>query len=60
MISAHRIAKRFICEQLEINEQIPLSTRAKSLSKMLRIVENERFTFDIDPENAILDCTLER
>ena len=35
------------------------ATRAKGLSKMLRIVENERFTFDIDSENAILDCTLE-
>ena len=37
-----------------------MPTRAKSLSKMLRIVENERFTFEIDSEIAILDCTLER
>ena len=36
------------------------ATRAKRLSKMLRIVENERFTFEIDSENVILDCTLER
>ena len=37
-------------------------TRAKSLSKMLHIVENERFIFDTDSENAILvlDSTLER
>ena len=34
--------------------------RAKSLLKILRIVENERFTFEIDSEIAILDCTLER
>ena len=26
------------------------ATRAKSLSKMLRIVDNERFTFEIDTE----------
>ena len=38
----------------------PHPTRAKSLSKMLRMVENERFTVEIDSENAILDCTLER
>ena len=27
---------------------------------MMRIVENESFTFEIDSENAMLDCTLER
>ena len=27
---------------------------------VMHIVENERFTFEIDSENAILDCTLER
>ena len=37
----------------------PRDSRGKSLSKMLRMVETERFTFDIDSENAILDCTLE-
>ena len=34
------------------------ATRAKSLSKMLHIVENERFTVEIDSENAILVNTL--
>ena len=32
-------------------------TRSKSLSKMLRIVQNERFTFEIDSENALLNST---
>ena len=32
----------------------PASTRAKSLSKMLCIVENKRFTVEIDSEKAIL------
>ena len=35
-------------------------TRAKSVSKMLRTVENERFRFEIELKIAILDCTLER
>ncbi len=34
--------------------------RSKSLSKMLRQVQNEMFTFEIDPENALVGCTLER
>ena len=34
------------------------STRSKSLLKMMRIVENERFTVEIDSENAILDCRI--
>ena len=34
-----------------------LTTRSKSLSKMLRIVQNERFTFEIDSENALLNST---
>ena len=32
-----------------------LATRAKSLSKMLHILENERFSVEIDSENAILN-----
>ena len=32
-----------------------VTTHAKSLSKMLRIVENERFTVEIDSVNAIID-----
>ncbi len=31
-----------------------------SLSKMLRQVQNEMFTFEIDSENALVGCTLER
>ena len=31
-----------------------------SLLKVLLVVENERFTVEIDSESAILDCTLER
>ncbi len=35
-------------------------TRAQSLSKMLRYVQNEMFTFEIDSENALVGCILER
>ena len=30
---------------------------SKSLSKMLRIVQNERFTIEFDSENALLNST---
>jgi hypothetical protein len=33
-------------------------TRSKSLSKMMREVQNEMFTFEIDSENALVGCTL--
>ena len=33
------------------------ATRSKSLSKMMRIVQNERCTIEIDSENALLNCT---
>ena len=39
----------------------PLTTRSKSLPKMLRIVQNERFTtnftFEIDSESSLLNST---
>ena len=34
------------------------ATRAQSLMKMLRRVENEKFTFKIDTEIALVDCTI--
>ncbi len=34
------------------------ATRAQSLMKMLRRVQNEMFTFKIDSEIALVDCTL--
>jgi hypothetical protein len=36
------------------------STRAQSLSKMLRKCENEMFTFEFDSEAALVVSTLER
>ena len=34
------------------------ATRFKSPSKMLRRVQNEKFTFEFDSEIALVDCTL--
>ena len=36
---------------------LTFATRSKSLSKMMRIVQNERCTIEIDSENALLNCT---
>ncbi len=35
-------------------------TRTRTQMKMLRGVQNERFTFEIDKEKALVGCTLER
>ncbi len=36
---------------------VTIPSRAQSLMKMLRRVENEKFTFKIDTEIALVDCT---
>ncbi len=36
------------------------ASRTRTQMKMLRGVQNERFTFEIDTEKALVGCTLER
>ena len=36
------------------------ASRSRTQMKMLRGVQNERFTFEIDAENALVGSTLER
>jgi hypothetical protein len=49
--------------QLEMchgTNKFTVTTCFESLMRMLRKVQNERFTFQIDSETAVLHCTLER
>ena len=49
--------KAFNLKKLKLSLSPSPLTRSKSLSKMMRIVINERFTIEIDSENALLNST---